>query len=240
MKVFHKATAVAVASLFALSANAAVVTKFGDDVSFTFDDATLYGDGLVVGNSIFFQPTEFRAESLNGEGAVTASETLNITVTATTSTYKITDAIFAETGDYYLSGGDASVTASGRLQLTSQTTNCETPPPLPGFPAGNGPCTDAEIFNVGGLDTVGATTEWSGATEISLADTLGWVEDTQMTMQLQNNLSATTLANGEQAWIQKKLGGVGLTVVPVPAAVWLFGSALGALGWMRRRVTAVS
>lgn len=28
------------------------------------------------------------------------------------------------------------------------------------------------------------------------------------------------------------------TVVPVPAAVWLFGSALGLLGWVRRRVAA--
>jgi len=27
----------------------------------------------------------------------------------------------------------------------------------------------------------------------------------------------------------------GISVVPVPAAVWLFGSALGMLGWMRRR-----
>jgi hypothetical protein len=27
----------------------------------------------------------------------------------------------------------------------------------------------------------------------------------------------------------------GTTVVPVPAAVWLFGSGLAALGWMRRR-----
>jgi len=27
------------------------------------------------------------------------------------------------------------------------------------------------------------------------------------------------------------------TVVPVPAAVWLFGSALGLLGWVRRRAT---
>jgi len=30
------------------------------------------------------------------------------------------------------------------------------------------------------------------------------------------------------------------SVVPVPAAVWLFGSALGMLGWMRRRSSAVA
>jgi len=30
------------------------------------------------------------------------------------------------------------------------------------------------------------------------------------------------------------------TVVPVPAAVWLFGSALGLLGWMRRRATTAT
>lgn len=31
------------------------------------------------------------------------------------------------------------------------------------------------------------------------------------------------------------LSSYSLTVVPIPAAVWLFGSALGLLGWMRRR-----
>ena len=31
--------------------------------------------------------------------------------------------------------------------------------------------------------------------------------------------------------------GSGASVVPVPAAVWLFGSALGLLGWMRRKAT---
>ncbi len=27
-------------------------------------------------------------------------------------------------------------------------------------------------------------------------------------------------------------------VVPIPAAVWLFGSALGVMGWMRRKATS--
>jgi hypothetical protein len=30
--------------------------------------------------------------------------------------------------------------------------------------------------------------------------------------------------------------GIAVTTVPVPAAIWLFGSALGLLGWARRRV----
>jgi hypothetical protein len=28
-----------------------------------------------------------------------------------------------------------------------------------------------------------------------------------------------------------------LNIVPIPAAVWLFGSALAGLGWMRRKPT---
>ena len=35
--------------------------------------------------------------------------------------------------------------------------------------------------------------------------------------------------------IQEFLVGPGINVVPVPAAVWLFGSALGMMGWLRRK-----
>jgi len=37
--------------------------------------------------------------------------------------------------------------------------------------------------------------------------------------------------------IQRGLGDLTIQVVPIPAAAWLFGSALGLLGWVRRRAT---
>jgi hypothetical protein len=42
--------------------------------------------------------------------------------------------------------------------------------------------------------------------------------------------------NGELSY---QVRGSVVSVVPIPAAVWLFGSALAGLGWMRRRKTAL-
>ena len=211
----------------ALSANAAIVTVFGDDVKFTYDDSTLFGNAITVGNSIFFLPTDFRAESTNGQGAVLVSDTLNITAEITTAGYEMTNFTLVEQGDYELSAGDTSVTASARLQVVSETKQC-----------GYFPCFVSDIDNVGGLSSVGATTDWSANSTIDLADTNGWGSDTLATLQLQNNLSATTLNNGESAWIQKKFNGIGMEVevtsVPVPGAVWLFTSALIGLAGVKR------
>ena len=38
--------------------------------------------------------------------------------------------------------------------------------------------------------------------------------------------------------VQEFLIGPAITVIPVPAAVWLFGSALGIMGWVRRKAPA--
>ena len=208
-------------------AQAATITQMGTDVTFTYDDATLYGTGSVVGNSIFFSPTAFKAESLNTAGVVTANETLNITVTVKpSSSYVINEFALVEQGDYLLNGSSSSVDASGRLQVTSLTTTC-------GFFA----CKDSEIFTAGPLTTTGVLTAWSTNAGIDFADTAGWGADTDVIAQIQNDLTAISTVNGESAMVQKKFQGVGLVVnpIPVPAAAWLFGSALGLLGWLRRR-----
>ena len=46
-----------------------------------------------------------------------------------------------------------------------------------------------------------------------------------------NNLESFQLANVSQ----KQADNIVISTVPVPAAVWLFGSALAALGWARRK-----
>ena len=226
-----KVSLLAAGLLFSGSASAATVTLYGDDVSFSFDDSSLYGAGTVVGNSLFFLPTDFTAESLNGEGVVSANETLIIDVTVTTEGFDITTLAMVEQGDYILDGADASVSAAGQLLAISNTTNC-------GIVFS---CTDSSIFNVDPFaETGGALSSWSGGTSLNLADTAGWGSDTSLQISFQNDLTATTLNEGEQAMIQKKSGAIGLVVnaVPVPAAVWLFMSGLLGLVAMARRKTS--
>jgi hypothetical protein len=51
-----------------------------------------------------------------------------------------------------------------------------------------------------------------------------------------SNLSSVTFSTEEENNIA--LDNIIVSAVPIPAAIWLFGSALAGLGWMRRRKTA--
>lgn len=212
-----------------LSAQAATVTLTGDDVQFTYDDASVFGTASVVGNSIFFLPTNFKAESLNGDGVDTANATLQIRIEVITDGFALRELHLLEQGDYLLNGAGASVQQSGQLAVTSLTQTC----------GSFFPCRSTDLFDAGPLTVQGALTEWSANAAVDLGDDPAWGSDTRVDIQLENLLTATTLnpAVGEQAFIEKKFAAVGLLLepiaIPVPAAFWLFGSAL--VGLMLRR-----
>lgn len=205
---------------FAASAQAALVE--GADVWFDYDDTTQFGVGTVIGNAIYFAPTDFSAQSTNGSpGGVINTETLNIRVYVKEgSDFVIDGGHLVENGDYFLQGGGSSVTAGGRFWARSNT---------------NGLSTE-EFFSAGTLDTQNAFTPWSAEATLDFDDVAGWGEDTDVLFQLQNNLIANTAENGELALIQKKDGSIGIEVmpeIPLPGTVWLFGSALLGLAGFR-------
>jgi len=229
MKAIKLSFAALALSVIGFQANAAVVTECGTNVCFTYDNSTLFGSANIVGNNIFFLPTEFVASSTDGTGSEITNETLEIRIEAYTPDYDMTQFLLVEQGDYQLNGEGAWVSASGQLRVTSVAKTC----PVGGF---DFICTDNDTFNTGPLDVQGVLTDWEGTGQVDLGDTAGWGSDTAVIMTLENVLQASTLENGETAFIEKKLAGVGIQVVPVPAAVWLFGSALaGMAAWSRRR-----
>jgi hypothetical protein len=225
---YIKTALVASTLLISTASNAATVSTCGTDLCFEYDDATLFGTGNVVGNNIFFSPTNFRAESNNTEGLVQVSATLNITATLQDPNSGFVMDMFnlIEKGDYQMIGGTStSVTAGGSFSVTSLTI---------------GGMNQMNTFNDTGLNTVGPVTLWDASSSIDLSSINGWGSDTEVIIQLQNDLSATSNLQGEGAFIQKKYGDIGVIVnpVPVPAAVWLFGSGLIGLAGVARRKKA--
>lgn len=218
------AALLATSMLAATSANAAIVTLNGDDVSFTFDDATLFGSVYaVIGNSLVFSPSDFEASSSNGAGAQLVSESLVVEVDVTNPSFLITSGSLAEEGSHLLLGSSAVAAASGSLRATSQNNLCS------GLA-----CTAVTSFSTGVL--AADATVWSTGTTTALSN---GGPDTQVTFTLENLLvSVSTEAGaGELAYISKQYValGVGLTPVPVPPSVLLMGSALVFAGFLSRR-----
>ena len=232
-KTLTKAAVLVALSTFSFATQATLVTVPGTNVSFTYDDADLglFGTPTVFGDSIFFTPTNFDAVSTNEDGAVIVNSTVNVDVTILDPSALVFEGFsLIERGDYRLVGDNSSVDVGGQLRARDWFGNPLTE--ANDFIAETAPLTnnDGEFHNWeadAAVTIVGA--EWEGITTIRVT--------------IENVLTATSITQGESAFLEKKLAGnsVGLIVnpVPVPAAVWLFGSGLlGLVGIARRKKAA--
>jgi len=227
------------AFMLSAQANAAPVTQCGPTICYTYDDAQAavaeFGQPTFVGDLVRFLPPSFRAQSDDG---VAQSNPAISRDTATANfifddVYTLSGADIGfirvvEAGDYeIINGGDISVDLY--LQASNNNDFFDLTTATNSFDA---------VGDSGGLQ------RWQLDAIIrplvDQSDILGtpWLSSNSLALNIQNTLTAYTDENGETAWVQKKIT-LAVSEVPVPAAVWLFGSGLGLLGFLRRRKPGV-
>lgn len=226
------ASAFVIGQLLSGSVLAASVTLSGDTVDYTFDDTLLglFGPASLSGDTLYFTPVNFQAESLNGAGYALTNSTMNIQVSAHDG-WAFTNMSLVEKGDYMLLGGASTAEVAGQMRvydldsvLTDVTANIQT---------------------TAALDHVGLpTTNWEAGSVIDLS---AWTDTQAVNVTVQNLLLASTTGASSLAFVDKKF--VGLTptlaavpISPVPEAhtYGMMLAGLGLIGWKikRRRLLA--
>lgn len=222
----NKFTSTACALLLAataVSVQSAPVTLVGDTVSYVYDDSqgalALFGTPTIDGDIVRFVPPSFRAESLDGAGLDVATANFIFSSVYSHNGSDLAGIQVFEFGDYEITNGDA---VSADVLLTASNNNDFTEV-----------TSDQDSFNAAGGST-GLQT-WTMSASIDPAAAFDSAAN-DILLTIQNTLTATTDAAGEASWIQKKLNFVAVSQVPIPAAGWLFGSALlGMVGIARRK-----
>jgi hypothetical protein len=202
----------------------------GNSVCFLYDAndvSPLYGTLSVSGDNIFATPDSFIAASADG-GSQQTTGIGTVRVVAKQG-FELQEINVAERGNYIMSGSGSSVDVDASLDIFDWNA------PLFGS-------YDTSNLTVTGNLTLadGSLHNWSASTSFDLTTAM-WNGIDDVGLTLTNVLTAGTSMLGESASIQKTLSGTELitiftTPIPVPAAVWLFGSGLlGLAAFIRRR-----
>ncbi|MBW8372226.1 MAG: PEP-CTERM sorting domain-containing protein [Thiobacillus sp.] len=212
------------------AAFAAPVTLTGNAVDFSFDDALLglFGQANVSGDTLYFTPVGFKAQSLNGAGFALANDTMNIKMTARDG-WSFAGLEVRERGDYLLLGTGSTADVGGQIRVFDVAR----------------PLTDltASIGASAPLDLTGMPTHnWQANATLDLGD---WNDAQAVNVTIQNLLLVSTGTASSLAFVEKKFVGLTpfmLAVTPVPEAQTyaMMLAGLGLVGGMamRRRATS--
>lgn len=242
MKTLLKRSVVA-ASLAALAsgASAALVTVHGTDFRITYDDTKLglYSAPTLIGNIISFSPTDYKAESLNGNPSTLVdleAQSINLTITLHDLT-RINSITMSEGGNYVKHGSLSGVGVSGKTQAWDLAqpsgTLIDTPIAL---------TAPLSITNAGVPNPDFTAHPWSGGTFTDLSGAT-YSATKVMSYSIQNLLYAFTAPFGTDpdllrtAFVEKTFISLAVDVSPIPEpevwAMMLVGAGL--VGFQLRR-----
>jgi hypothetical protein len=207
--------------------------------SSTTDSVPLFGSPTITADSLRFAPTGFTASASDGSSDITNGQ-LNFDVEALTAA-GIPGLTVSEFGDYTLAGtGSTATSVSVGISVFATITEVDGAPITP-FTVN---ASTSSLYDL--VNNAGITVPWSSGVSIdfnlALSDEgISYTSGVTEFEFVMNNQLLAISETGTIAFISKKGFQVDLqpTVVPVPAAFWLFGSGLiGLVGIARRKKAA--
>ncbi|HHJ40555.1 MAG: hypothetical protein AXA67_10220 [Methylothermaceae bacteria B42] len=205
MKINRIAKGIVLGAIVVVGSTAQAGVFVGDTVKYTIsDDVGLFGTAFVDGDTLKLLPTDFKAESINGAGAALTNETITITVESLTG-QNLLNASLEESGDYMkynIGGGVNEVSVTGQLRA--------------------GALFDAIEPTAGFSPTGLSISPWEATANLDLSG----LTTSKTVLTLENLLAAVTTVKPDIAFIEKKFVALDVTAIPIPGAVWLFGSAV--------------
>jgi hypothetical protein len=227
-----------VAGFTAGPAQAVPVTLCGTSICYEYDNdvsvnqgISLYGAPTILsGNTLRFVPSNFNVDSDYGSSIPTpiSVAVFKFSRVYTTNGGEVASITVTESGDYQIKGA-GEVNVNMRLQSVD---NVDDGVPTPEFAEVTAPQFNWNTSTPTGFELA----NWSLTGVITPAELFSDLA-TDVDFSIQNTLQAFAGPFPNYAFVQKKLSlqVTAVSTVPVPAAVWLFGSALGVFGLMRRR-----
>ncbi len=223
MSTFYKTLFALLVIAFSGGSNAAIITVYGNTVSFTYNDAQLglFGEPSVSGDQLFFTPTTFVAEAHGVDDFNVTNSTINVKITALNNGAKIGLVNLTERGDYYSRGSTSFVDAGGQIRVADLSA-----------PASEATDPIIQHWAFTQTDYILPTRNWEASAS---ADVSGFGTNS-VNVTIEDILIAETNASQHNSFIEKKGVILGVSAVPLPQAVWLFGTGLlGLLSIAKRK-----